>query len=105
MTFSDALAIILAVEKSDHSDMELPIFLQYDQKQQCATAYDEEKQVGICQYDRRDGIWCIYHTYTDPSYTGQGIARQMVERVVKEAETSGVELIATCWYARKVLGL
>lgn len=81
------------------------IKIQYEPLQQCAAAYDNERQVGICQYDSRDGSWCIYHTYTDPAYTGQGIARQLVECVAREAKASGTELTATCWYARKVLGL
>ena len=81
------------------------ITIQYNPEQQCAEAYDGEKEVGICQYEVQNDKWCIYHTFTDPSYGGQGIARKLVELIAAEADTSGKELTATCWYARKVLEL
>ena len=81
------------------------ITIQYDPKQQYSAAYDGAKQAGICQYDIQEGVWCIYHTYTDPAYGGQGIARKLVERIALEAKDSGAELTATCWYAKKVLGI
>ena len=81
------------------------IDIKFDPQECCAAAYDGDRQVGVCQYEVRDGSWCIFHTYTDPAYGGKGIARKMVELIAGEAEASGTELTATCWYAKKVLGL
>ena len=79
--------------------------IKYEPQEHCAAAYDGNRQVGVCQYEVHDNSWCIFHTYTDSSYGGQGIARKMVDLIASEAEASGTELNATCWYAKKILGL
>jgi len=45
----------------------------------------------------------VDHTFTDPSLRGQGIARQLVDRVAAYAREEGLKVRATCSYARKVL--
>ncbi len=79
------------------------IDIRYEQENNQAAAYDGEKQIGVCQYHVLPGIWTIFHTFTEPEYGGQGIARQMVECVGNEAEQAQIKLEATCWYAKKVL--
>ena len=79
------------------------IEIRYEKEQNCASAVEDGKQIGICQYDVSPGKWVIFHTFTDPEYGGQGIARKMVECVAEQAVLAGVELGATCWYAKKVL--
>ena len=79
------------------------ITIKFEKENNCVAAYDGEKQVGVCQYMELPGKWVINHTYTDPAYGGQGIARKMVECVEEQAGIESVKLEATCWYAKKVL--
>lgn len=77
--------------------------IRYEQENHCTSAYDGEKQAGVCQFEVQPGKWVIYHTYTDPAYGGQGIARKLVKCVMEQALAEGIELDATCSYAKKVL--
>ena len=79
------------------------IDIRFEQENNQAAAYDGGKQIGVCQYQVLPDRWIINHTYTDPEYAGQGIARKMVECVEKQAELAQIKLEATCWYAKKVL--
>lgn len=81
------------------------IEIRYEQEKNRSAAYDGEKQVGVCQYEVLQDKWVIFHTHTDPEYGGQGIARKLVECVAEQAMQSGVQLGATCWYAKKVLDI
>ena len=81
------------------------ITIKYEKENDCARAYDGDKAIGICQYEVLPGKWIIDHTSTDPEYGGQGIARKLVECVADNAQHEQVELGATCWYAKKVLGV
>ena len=47
-----------------------------------------------------DDTICITHTYVDDSLRGQGIAKKLVEKVIKIAEDEGYKITATCSYAR-----
>ena len=81
------------------------IEIRYEQENYQAAAYDGERRIGVCQYDAMPDKWIINHTFTEPEYGGQGIARQMVECVKEQAGIESMQLEATCWYARKVLNL
>ena len=45
----------------------------------------------------------IDHTYVDPSLRGQGIALQLVNKVVEYAREKNKKIIPECSYAKKVL--
>lgn len=47
------------------------------------------------------GIYNIDHTFVDESLRGQGIASKLVEEAVKEIESKGGKVEATCSYAKK----
>ena len=79
------------------------ITIKYEKENNCVAAYDCERQVGVCQYSAMPDKWVINHTFTDPEYSGQGIARKMVDCVAQQADQAAVKLEATCWYAKKVL--
>ena len=38
------------------------------------------------------------HTFVDPSLRGQGVAEQLVDRVVEEMEKENKKIIASCPY-------
>ena len=68
-----------------------------------AEAYIYDKMVGVCEYTIDGDTWNIVHTSVDKEYQGQGIARALVEFVMKDALGQGIHLVATCSYAKKIL--
>jgi uncharacterized protein len=45
----------------------------------------------------------ITHTNVDPAYSGKGLARQLVQRVVEYARKENKYIIPECSYAKRVL--
>ncbi len=68
-----------------------------------SVAIEGEKEVGECVYQESENGWNIYHTGVSAGYQGKGIAKRLVYKLLEEAEHSGVNVTATCSYARKVL--
>ena len=81
------------------------IEIRYEKENNQSAAYDCDEQIGVCQYQVFRGGWNIFHTFTEPEYGGQGIARKLVQCVAEQAKNDSVKLEATCWYAKKVLDL
>lgn len=60
---------------------------------------EEDKLIAEITYvPQRDEKWAIDHTFVDPSLRGQGIAEQLVDRVVEEAQKEEKKLVAVCPY-------
>jgi ribosomal protein S18 acetylase RimI-like enzyme len=58
-------------------------------------AYDGEKIVGIVLADAQNwnrSLW-VWEFHVAPSYQGQGIGRQLMERLVERANTAGLRII------------
>lgn len=68
-----------------------------------SVAYDDNKQVGECDFIEMKDTWNIVHTEVDDAYQGQGIARKLVECVIENAKKYNKKLIADCSYAKIVL--
>ena len=51
-------------------------------------------------YVRSDGALDIQHTIVPPELSGQGIGGEMVQEAVAFARAEGLEVVATCSYAR-----
>ena len=68
-----------------------------------SVAYDDNKQVGECDFIEKGDTWNIVHTEVDDAYQGQGIARKLVECVIENAKKYNKKLIADCSYAKIVL--
>lgn len=66
-----------------------------------AAAYDESKEVGESTFSRAEGFWIIDHTYVDENYGGQGIAKDLVAEIVKEARKNEIKILPLCPYAKK----
>ena len=45
----------------------------------------------------------FYSTYTPTEHRGQGLAARVVEKGLDYAAQKGFKVIATCWYAAKIL--
>ncbi len=59
--------------------------------------------IGECDYEITENGWRIYHTEVSPDFTGKGIAKRLVFRVVEAAEKNKAGVIPVCSYAAKVL--
>lgn len=68
-----------------------------------SVAYDDNIQVGECDYIETEKEWNIIHTEVDKKYQGQGIAKKLVEAVIYNARENGKNIIAECSYAKKIL--
>ncbi len=68
-----------------------------------SVAFDNDKQIGECDYEIASDGWNIYHTEVDPEYSGKGIAKRLVYKVLEAADKGSMKVDATCSYARKVI--
>lgn len=68
-----------------------------------SVAYDDNKQVGECDFIEKGDTWNIVHTEVDDAYQGQGIARKLVECIIENSKKYNKKLIADCSYAKIVL--
>lgn len=72
-------------------------------EQNKSVAYDDNTQIGECDFIETENCWNIVHTEVDNSYQGQGIARKLVEKVIENAKENNKKVIAECSYAKKIL--
>ena len=82
-----------------------PIRIVFEELESQSAAYDDDKQIGECQYNvDRTGKWVIVHTGVRPEYNGRGIAKRLVECVIAAARERGTKIIPVCSYAQRILG-
>lgn len=72
-------------------------------KEKRAVAYDNDIEIGKCEFKETDNTWNIIHTVVDSKYQGQGIAKALVKCVGENSEKCNKNLIAECSYAKKML--
>ena len=68
-----------------------------------AVIFDNEVEIGECNFTEVEDTWNIVHTGVDSKYQGQGLARKLVECVIENAKKYDKKLIADCSYAKKVI--
>ena len=78
--------------------------IEYDKENSRSIAFIADKKIGECDYEESKNGWIIYHTEVDEEYTGKGIAKRLVYKLIQEAERSKKDINATCSYAAKILG-
>lgn len=66
-------------------------------------AYSGDIIVGSCDFIEDNDIWNITHTEVDKKYQGQGIAKKLVESVIKNAKLYNKCIIADCSYAQSII--
>lgn len=79
------------------------IEIKFDANNNKSIAYDNNIQIGECDYIEVEETWNIVHTEVNGYYQGQGIARKLVECIIENAEKHNKKLIAECSYAKKVI--
>lgn len=58
----------------------------------------------VLEYVERPGrVLDLRHTFTPPSWRGQGIAKELVQFALRYARANGVTVIPTCPYVAKVI--
>ena len=77
--------------------------IEFNREQKRAIAFDEDALVGECTFEENDNVWNINHTFVNGNYQGQGIARNLVNIVIENAQKENKKLIADCSYAAKIL--
>ena len=79
------------------------IVVKFLKEENRAVIYDENVEIGECNFIENENTWNIVHTGVDSKYQGQGLARKLVECVIENAKLYNKKLIADCSYARKVI--
>lgn len=64
-------------------------------------AYDGDKNIGECTFRVNGNVWEANHTYVDKNYGGQGIAKKLLEELVKNAREQGVKILPICSFVVK----
>ncbi|PMC79618.1 N-acetyltransferase [Aerococcus viridans] len=61
-----------------------------------------DKRIAEIEYEpKANDIIVATHTWTDPSLRGQGVAAQLVDHLVADAESKGRKIKALCPYVVK----
>jgi len=79
------------------------IEIKYDKDNNKSIAYDNDMQIGECDFIETEENWNIVHTEVSNLYQGQGIERKLVENIIENAKKYNKKLIADCSYAKKVI--
>lgn len=79
------------------------IEIRFEKENRQATAYDNNVQIGKCNYSETETEWNIIHTRVSNLYQGHGIARKLVECIQENALKHNKDVIAECSYAKKVI--
>ncbi len=79
------------------------IRIKFIKKENRAVAYDNEIEIGQCEFKELENTWNIIHTVVDSRYQGKGIAKTLVKCIIENSEKGNKNLIAECSYAKKVL--
>ena len=87
----------------DREEIKQSISIIFDLNLQSSLAYYKENVIGECEFSVFENKWIIEHTGVREEYQGLGIAKQLVECVVKEARKRNTKILPICSYARKIM--
>ena len=74
--------------------------IKYIKNNNSIEAYINNELIGKCEYIEDNYSINIIHTHVNKKYQGQGIAKELVENVIK---STNKKIIADCSYAKKIL--
>ncbi len=61
------------------------------------------KDLGVINWNLRDDVMEMNHTYVDPSLRGQGVARKLLEEAVKYAQENDYRMRPLCSYVVRTI--
>lgn len=79
------------------------INIKFIKEENRAVAYDNEIEIGECEFKEAEDTWNIIHTGVNYKYQGQGIAKKLVNCIIENSKKYCKNLIAECSYAEKIL--
>lgn len=79
------------------------IDIKFIKRENRSVAYDNEIEIGVCEFKESGDTWNIIHTVVDSKYQGQGIAKMLVQSIIENSKKCNKNLIAECSYAKKIL--
>lgn len=80
------------------------IKIKFEKEINKAVAYDSNTKIGECAFIEEGKYWNIFHTEVSDLYKGQGIAKRLVEEIIKNAKKYNKELVVDCSYAKRIIG-
>ena len=70
------------------------IHIKFIKKENRAVAYDNEIEIGKCEFEELEDTWNIIHTLVDSKYQGQGIAKLLVKCIIENSGKCNKTFIA-----------
>ncbi|MDQ1538164.1 MAG: uncharacterized protein QOE58_2557 [Actinomycetota bacterium] len=65
--------------------------------------YNGNRLAGFCAYELSNDQIAFTHTEIDPSFSGRGLAKQLVAEVLDDARRRGLAVLPFCPFVRKVI--
>ena len=56
--------------------------------------------VGVADYKQDGNVRSFTHTGVEPAHRGQGLAAELIDFALREAQEAGLEVLPYCWYVR-----
>jgi predicted GNAT family acetyltransferase len=60
----------------------------------------DERVVGVADYRQAGNVRSFTHTGVEPDHRGQGLAAELIEFALREAQEEKLEVLPCCWYVR-----
>lgn len=79
------------------------IEIKFERENKRAVAKLSNKEIGTCIYTEDNDTWNIIKTNVLKEYSGKGIARKLVNSVIKNSKKENKKVISTCSYANKII--
>jgi uncharacterized protein len=56
--------------------------------------------VGVADYRQEGNVRSFTHTGVETAHRGQGLAAELIDHALREAQEDGFEVLPHCWYVR-----
>ncbi|HET7508263.1 MAG TPA: GNAT family N-acetyltransferase [Solirubrobacterales bacterium] len=60
----------------------------------------DDRIVGVADYKQDGNVRSFTHTGVEPGHRGQGLAAELVDAALREAQEADLEVLPYCWYVR-----
>ncbi|AMC93780.1 GNAT family acetyltransferase [Erysipelothrix larvae] len=63
--------------------------------------FDDAREIGEITWIEGEGVITIDHTFVNPDYRGQGLAKDLLDASVEMARAKGLKIIPQCPYVKR----